>query len=64
LRNTDIQPDEVATGTVVFDPPAEHARNLFAKGSDLIFVNFSDEAKQFPGGTQPLTALGYLRLWK
>jgi hypothetical protein len=48
----------------VFDPPAEHARNLFAKGSDLIFVNFSDEAKQFPGGTQPLTSLGYIRLCK
>jgi hypothetical protein len=64
LHGTDLQPDEVATGTVVFDLPVEHAKNLFAQGSNLIFVNFSDEAKSFPGGTQPLEALGYIRLWK
>jgi hypothetical protein len=50
--------------TVVFDVPPEHAKNLNAQGSSLIFVNFSDEAKQFPTGTQPLEALGYIRLWK
>jgi hypothetical protein len=63
-RRSDIQPDEVATGTVVFDLPLQHAKNVFARGSDLIFVNFSDEAKRFPQGTQPLEALGYVRLWK
>jgi hypothetical protein len=64
LRRTDVQPDEVASGTVVFDLPVAHANHLFAQGSNLIFVNFSDEAKSFPGGTQRLEALGYIRLWK
>jgi hypothetical protein len=64
LRRADLQPDETATGTVVFDLPLEHAKHLFAQGSNLIFVNSSDEAKQFPTGTQPLKALGYVRLWK
>jgi hypothetical protein len=64
LRGADVQPDEIATGTVVFDLPVQHAKNLFRQGSNLIFVNFSDEAKRFPGGSQPLEALGYVRLWK
>jgi hypothetical protein len=64
LRRNSVQPDETTTGTVVFDLPTEHATNLLAQGSNVIFVNFSDEAKQFPGGTQPLGALGYVRLWK
>jgi hypothetical protein len=64
LRTSDVQPDETATGTVGFDLPVQHAKNVFARGSNLIFVNFSDEAKRFPGGTQPLEALGYVRLWK
>jgi hypothetical protein len=64
LRTTDVQPDEVATGTVVFDVPAAHAKNLSAQGSNLIFVNYGDEAKRFPVGTEPLEALGYIRLWK
>jgi hypothetical protein len=64
LRSGDLQPDEAATGTVVFDVPVAHMKHLFAQGSDLIFVNFSDEAKRFPGGTEPLEALGYIRLWK
>lgn len=64
LRSTDLQPDETVIGTVTFDVPLEHAKNLFARGSNLIFVNFSHEAKQFPSGTQPLEALGYIRLWK
>jgi hypothetical protein len=64
LRKVDIQPDETASGTVVFDLPVQHAANLFAQGSNLIFVNYSDEAKSFPGGTEPLVALGYVRLWK
>jgi hypothetical protein len=64
LRTTDLQPDEVATGTVVFDVPVEHARLVSAQGSDLIFVNYGDEAKEFPTGSQPLQALGYIRLWK
>lgn len=64
LRTTELQPDEVATGTVVFDVPVEHAGHLSATGSDLILVNYSDEAKGFPTGSQPLKALGYIRLWK
>jgi hypothetical protein len=64
LRTTHLQPDEVATGTVVFDVPVEHARHVSAQGSDLIFVNYGDEAKGFPTGSQPLQALGYIRLWK
>ena len=63
-RSTALQPDETATGTVVFDVPVEPAKNLNARGSNLIFVNFSDEAKRFPTGTEPLEALGYIRLWK
>jgi len=64
VRSAGVQPDEADTGTVVFDLPVEHAKHLFANGSDLILVNFGDEAKGFPGGTQPLAALGYVRLWK
>jgi hypothetical protein len=64
LRTTDVQPDETATGTVVFDLPVQHVKNVFARGSNLIFVNFSDEAKRFPGGKRPLEALGYVRLGK
>ena len=64
LRGTELQPDELATGTVVFDVPLQHVKNLSAQGSNLIFVNFSDEGKRFPVGTQPLMALGYIRLWK
>jgi len=64
LRSAELQPDEVATGTVVFDVPLQHAKNLSTQGSNLIFVDFSDAAKRFPEGTQPLAALGYIRLWK
>ena len=64
LRSAELQPDEAVTGTVVFDVPLEHAKNLNAQGSNLIFVNYEDEAKSFPTGTQPLEALGYIRLWK
>ena len=64
LRRSDVQPDEVVSGTVVLDLPVEHAKNLFTQGSDLILVNFSDELKRFPTGSQPLVALGYIRLWK
>jgi hypothetical protein len=59
-----LQPDEVATGTVVFDLPLEHAKNVLARGSDLIFVNFGDEgvtaASLKPGSGR----LGFVRLWK
>jgi hypothetical protein len=64
LRKTDLQPDEQATGTVVFDVPLQHARDLTATGSNLIFVSFADEAKGFPTGSEPLQTLGYVRLWK
>jgi uncharacterized protein DUF4352 len=64
LRTTAVQPDETATGTVVFDVPAQHAKHLSAAGSDLILVNYSDEAKGFPTGKQQLQTLGYIRLWK
>jgi hypothetical protein len=63
-RNSALQPDEVASGTLVFDLPPEHAKNISESGSNLILVNFSDEAKHFPTGSQPLDALGYIRLWK
>ena len=63
-RADQLQPDETATGTVVFDVPIDHTKNLAAEGSNLILVNYSDAAKRFPTGTQPLKALGYIRLWK
>ena len=64
LRKTDLQPGEQATGTVVFDVPAEQAGHLSSQGSNLILVNYSDRGKRFPVGTEPLEALGYIRLWK
>jgi hypothetical protein len=64
LRKAAIQPDEVATGAIVFDVPTGHARHLTARGGNLILVDFGDEAKGFPTGTEPLVALGYIRLWK
>jgi hypothetical protein len=64
LRDAAIQPDEVATGTIVFDVPARRVRHLTARGGNLILVDFGDEAKGFPTGTEPLEALGYIRLWK
>jgi hypothetical protein len=63
-RTSDLQPGEVANGTVVFDVPVEHAKHITANGSNLILVSFADEAKHFPTGTEHLGTLGYIRLWK
>jgi hypothetical protein len=59
-----LQPDEAASGTVVFDLPAVHAKHIAQTGSNLILVPFREEAKEFPTGTQPLDSVGYIRLWK
>jgi Domain of unknown function (DUF4352) len=64
LRRGAIQPDGTATGTVVFDVPMQVQKDLTVMGSNLILVNYEDESKGFPNGSQPLRALGYIRLWK
>lgn len=64
LRRTPLQPGEVATGTVSFRLPHRVVGHLTSTGSDVILVNYDDESKGFPTGTQQLGALGYLRLWK
>src|SRR5262249_34583562 len=64
LRSDKIQPDEDATGTVVLHVPTAHTRHLSPLGSNLILVNYGDAAKGFPTGSEPLEALGYIRLWK
>jgi Domain of unknown function (DUF4352) len=64
LRRGAIQPDGTATGTVVFDVPMQVQKDLTVMGSNLILVNYEDESKSFPNGSQPLRALGYIRLWK
>jgi hypothetical protein len=64
LRGTALQPDEVATGTIVFDLPLEHAKNVFEQGSDLIFVNFSDEGITAAALSPPSGRIGFIRLWK
>jgi hypothetical protein len=64
LRGRVMQPDETDAGTIVFDLPAEHAKNLYARGSDLVFINFSGESSGYPASGQAPQRLGYLRLWK
>ena len=64
LRATDVPPGETVTGTVVFGLPPDQVARLSSEGSNLVLVTFSDEAKGFPSGSQPLSALGYIRLWK
>jgi hypothetical protein len=64
LRRGALQPDETATGTLVFDVPAKDQADLTAEGSNLILVNYEDENKDFPTGSQTPGALGYIRLWK
>jgi hypothetical protein len=62
-HGAEIEPGQFHTGTIVFDLPLEHARNVRARGSDLVFLNFGDEGRGFPMvGTTP--AIGFLRLWK
>jgi hypothetical protein len=64
LRGRVMQPDETDAGTIVFDLPAEHAKNLYARGSDLVFINFSGESSGYPASGNAPQRLGYLRLWK
>jgi hypothetical protein len=64
LRGRVMQPDETDTGTIVFDLPAEHANNVYARGSDLVFINFSGESSGYPASGNAPQRLGYLRLWK
>jgi hypothetical protein len=64
LHGRVMQPDETDTGTIVFDLPAEHAKNLYARGSDLVFINFSGESSGYPASGNAPQRLGYLRLWK
>jgi hypothetical protein len=64
LRGRVMQPDETDTGTIVFDLPTEHAKNLYRRGSDLVFINFSGESSGYPASGQAPQRLGYLRLWK
>jgi hypothetical protein len=64
LRGRVMQPDETDKGTIVFDLPAEHAKNLYARGSDLVFINFSGESSGYPASGNAPQRLGYLRLWK
>jgi hypothetical protein len=65
LRGTPLQPDEVTAGTIVFDLPSEHAENVYATGSDLIFITFSDEGSVTAAAVSPPSrTIGYVRLWK
>jgi hypothetical protein len=59
-----LMPGRATSGTVSFRLPSAQIGHLGSSGSDLVFVNYSDEQKGFPTGSQPLTALGYIRLWK
>jgi hypothetical protein len=64
LHGRGMQPDETDTGTIVFDLPAEHAKNIYARGSNAVFINYSGESSGYPASGNAPKRLGYLRLWK
>jgi hypothetical protein len=64
LRGHALKPGDTATGTVAFELPLEHAKHLYAAGSDLVFLNFSDEASGYPVSPRAPKKLGFIRLWK
>jgi hypothetical protein len=64
LRGQALQPGDTATGTVAFELPLKHAKHLYAAGSDLAFLNFSDEASGYPVSPRAPKKLGFIRLWK
>lgn len=60
-RGTAIAPGGAATGTVVFDIPADQAQNVSAATNNLVFVNIADEGAS---PAVPPKTMGYIRLWK
>jgi hypothetical protein len=68
-RTVEIQPDEVNTGTVVFDLPVQDYRDRVAQGSDLVFLDANSQAGVVVTGSSALQTgavptAGYIRLWK
>jgi hypothetical protein len=57
-----IKPGRIRSGTVVFDPPQEHAKNVRAEGSHLVFLNAEDSGNGYP--RLGFRAIGFIRLWK
>ena len=57
-----VKPGDVGTGTVVFDPPATHAKNLDAKGSHVVFLDSDETGNGYP--RLGFRSLGFIRLWK
>ena len=57
-----LKPGGVGTGTVVFDPPATHAKNRNAAGSHIVFLNPDETGNGYPRLGFP--SLGFIRLWK
>ena len=55
-----IKPGRSATATVVFDPPAGHAKNAGADKSYVVFLNPQDAGNGYP--RVGFDALGFIRL--
>ena len=55
-----IKPGATVTGTVVFDPPEEHAMHAGATGSRLVFLNPEDSTNGLP--RLGFRSIGFLRL--
>jgi hypothetical protein len=60
-RRTVIGPGEDATGTIVFDVPADQAEKLAVPENNLIFLNVADEGRR---PDAPPKTMGYIRLWE
>jgi hypothetical protein len=60
-RRTLIGPGEAATGTIVFDVPADQAEKIAVPENNLIFLNLADEGRR---PDAPPKTMSYIRLWK
>jgi hypothetical protein len=60
--DAEIAPGQVATGTVVFDPPAAHAKNLDSAGSHIVFLDSDETGNGYP--RLGFRSLGFIQLWK
>ena len=60
-RRAVIAPGTSATGTVVFDIPADQAQKISVPENNIILMNLADEGRR---PDAPPKTMGYIRLWK
>jgi hypothetical protein len=57
-----IKPGQSATASIVFDPPADHAKNVGGDKSYVVFLNAQDAGNGYP--RVGFSALGFIQLAK